>query len=363
MGEYYLAHHGILGQKWGRMQGPPYPLDSSDHSSAEKSAAKSAGVSVGKSSGKGSIESARKMYKIAKKNAKEEFKKEAAKTWDKDDDSYDKAADKYNKAIAKAKADKKMYKIQQKIDKENSSWDKFDEANKNAREKNRAKLENKYDKKIEKASDADKQKLEDKKNAKLKDFDEGTSMISKASSIGRENTIKYLNMKKDAVVNSDLKNSYEYNQAKRWYNSQKIQESGIFTNTPGKSGAVLQEAYANARGKSSTRGVDTRQKNIDKITNKAESKGGHINKSGKYVASNGVVIAKSRDKGVAVARKVANSGVGYAISKAGTGSMAKMTGRSKESIRNQAARERAALKEYWSVGGDKMLNKYNYYKN
>lgn len=34
----YLAHHGILGQKWGRKNGPPYPLGSSDHSAAEKKA-------------------------------------------------------------------------------------------------------------------------------------------------------------------------------------------------------------------------------------------------------------------------------------------------------------------------------------
>lgn len=33
-----LEHHGILGQKWGRQQGPPYPLDSEDHSAAEKKA-------------------------------------------------------------------------------------------------------------------------------------------------------------------------------------------------------------------------------------------------------------------------------------------------------------------------------------
>lgn len=34
----YLAHHGILGQKWGRKNGPPYPLGASDHSAAEKKA-------------------------------------------------------------------------------------------------------------------------------------------------------------------------------------------------------------------------------------------------------------------------------------------------------------------------------------
>lgn len=34
----YLAHHGILGQKWGKKNGPPYPLDASDHSASEKKA-------------------------------------------------------------------------------------------------------------------------------------------------------------------------------------------------------------------------------------------------------------------------------------------------------------------------------------
>ena len=30
-----LSHHGIDGQKWGVRNGPPYPLDSGDHSKAE----------------------------------------------------------------------------------------------------------------------------------------------------------------------------------------------------------------------------------------------------------------------------------------------------------------------------------------
>lgn len=33
-----LSHHGILGQKWGQKNGPPYPLDKSDYSSAERKA-------------------------------------------------------------------------------------------------------------------------------------------------------------------------------------------------------------------------------------------------------------------------------------------------------------------------------------
>ena len=33
-----LAHHGILGQRWGKRNGPPYPLDVEDHSASEKKA-------------------------------------------------------------------------------------------------------------------------------------------------------------------------------------------------------------------------------------------------------------------------------------------------------------------------------------
>lgn len=33
-----LMHHGILGQKWGQRNGPPYPLGASDHSSRERKA-------------------------------------------------------------------------------------------------------------------------------------------------------------------------------------------------------------------------------------------------------------------------------------------------------------------------------------
>ena len=38
MSEYYLVHHGIKGQKWGKRNGPPYPLGASDHSASEKKA-------------------------------------------------------------------------------------------------------------------------------------------------------------------------------------------------------------------------------------------------------------------------------------------------------------------------------------
>lgn len=34
----YLSHHGIAGQKWGKRNGPPYPLGIADHSASERKA-------------------------------------------------------------------------------------------------------------------------------------------------------------------------------------------------------------------------------------------------------------------------------------------------------------------------------------
>lgn len=79
-----LEHHGILGQKWGKLNGPPYPLGEGDHSTGEKSAAKAAGVKVGSDSGKGSMDnvkkksSAQNKAKKPKKEMTEEEKREEA---------------------------------------------------------------------------------------------------------------------------------------------------------------------------------------------------------------------------------------------------------------------------------------------
>ena len=54
--DIFVNHHGVLGQKYGVKNGPPYPLEEGDHSSSEESAAKKAGISVGTSSGKGSLD-------------------------------------------------------------------------------------------------------------------------------------------------------------------------------------------------------------------------------------------------------------------------------------------------------------------
>ena len=75
-GMEFLEHHGILGQRWGKLNGPPYPLGLGRHSAGEKSAAKAAGVKVGKSSGKGSIDNVKKGSKPEVKILQGSSKKE-----------------------------------------------------------------------------------------------------------------------------------------------------------------------------------------------------------------------------------------------------------------------------------------------
>lgn len=62
----YLEHHGIAGMKWGKRNGPPYPLDASQKSSAEKSAEKGSGSGSG-----GSGVSQKKPKKVSPKKAKQ----------------------------------------------------------------------------------------------------------------------------------------------------------------------------------------------------------------------------------------------------------------------------------------------------
>lgn len=71
---YELYHHGIRGQRWGRKNGPPYPLDASDHSAAERKAGWTKSLaSVAKATGKGVAKAARATghgVKVAAKGTK-----------------------------------------------------------------------------------------------------------------------------------------------------------------------------------------------------------------------------------------------------------------------------------------------------
>lgn len=65
-----LYHHGILGQRWGKKNGPPYPLDAKDHSASEKKAGWRKSLDSN-----GELEEKKKAYKQAKKEYSRSFNK------------------------------------------------------------------------------------------------------------------------------------------------------------------------------------------------------------------------------------------------------------------------------------------------
>ena len=108
----YLSHHGILGQKWGQQNGPPYPLASGARSALEKA---KAGIKAGakavksyniKRKRKASLEKAR-AAKAEKKKQEEKIANKEAKAKKRDEriqkfidsankvDNVTKAAEKY----------------------------------------------------------------------------------------------------------------------------------------------------------------------------------------------------------------------------------------------------------------------------
>ena len=69
--ELMLYHHGVLGQRWGRKNGPPYPLDAGDHSASEKKAGWRKSLAGGmKTFGRGSVKAAKAIGRGSVKAAK-----------------------------------------------------------------------------------------------------------------------------------------------------------------------------------------------------------------------------------------------------------------------------------------------------
>ena len=98
----YLAHHGILGQKWHHRNGPPYPLDAGDHSKSEEEAG------YKKSLGGGRNES------LYDRKARKRGAKEATKDLNRNDQEIAENKYKFNEAKRKYdKYEKKMSKAKE----------------------------------------------------------------------------------------------------------------------------------------------------------------------------------------------------------------------------------------------------------
>ena len=69
--ELELYHHGILGQRWGKKNGPPYPLGASDHSASEKRAGWRKSLAGGaKAFGRGVVKGSKLAWKGTKAAAR-----------------------------------------------------------------------------------------------------------------------------------------------------------------------------------------------------------------------------------------------------------------------------------------------------
>ena len=75
-----LSHHGILGQKWGKRNGPPYPLDAQDHSAREKKVGWRRSLTKGKANKKEGV-FAREERRLVEGYKKRGFSEKDAKSY------------------------------------------------------------------------------------------------------------------------------------------------------------------------------------------------------------------------------------------------------------------------------------------
>ena len=114
----------------------------------------------------------------------------------------------------------KAKSMQSKVNKRINTFTKNDHKLIDAREKNRERMEAKYDKKIAKAEQNNilkAQSLKEKKASRLRDFDDGTEIIKRGQKVVNEKYSTYLQMKVDSITNPSVKKTAEYKKAGKDY--------------------------------------------------------------------------------------------------------------------------------------------------
>ena len=121
----YLAHHGILGQKWGDRNGPPYPLyREGKYSSAEKKAGlkESIKTALDNRGSKNRVEAQNQFYRTVKGgSSKSKLEKKAEKIVKKDSKWIDKHEEKI-KRKAFNKSEKELRKYVKQLNKQPDSY-------------------------------------------------------------------------------------------------------------------------------------------------------------------------------------------------------------------------------------------------
>lgn len=249
-------------------------------------------------------------------------------------------------------------KISNKYDKQLSRSSVENQKINASRQQYRAKLNDKIAKLESKKNSRNAAKIDkkiEKNKARLEDQKAGDKYINAGQKRYDKTISQYRDMKLKAITNPDIKKTENYKKIQSAYRKQKLSDLNYgsnytklkYTFDSGKQ-ETKSERKASPKPKASSKSKST----TDKIESKVASKGGKISKQGgqyKYVASNGTVIATSRNAGINVGRHFANSAPIYTLAK---------TQMPSKSQREAMDKERAALKEYWSAGGDKMLKKY-----
>ena len=203
----YLAHHGILGMKWGRKNGPPYPLSASDHSAAEQKAG------WRKSLGSGRNE---ELYGKKAKKISDKYDKKLAKSQKKDEHILSEREEYRQRKI------NKYYKKITKVQRDIASYEPIKNGLKDKKGRD---ILTKKDVEDSIAGLQKVQKdLETKKKNWSDDFDKGTYYVKKGQDKYNKIITDYKNAKLSALDDAMYKNNPEYKAAIKAYTKQKASD-------------------------------------------------------------------------------------------------------------------------------------------